>query len=1646
MINKKAEIHLRVLAFAVIAVFTAVVLCADVFRAQDVTAKELGLPAPSSLLAPGAEFSPVILRGLDIYPDDPYRFDFIIDQGQGKASKGEVKELINYFLAALSVPSRDLWVNLSPYEKDRVMDDDLVRTDLGQAMLGQDYILKQLSSSLTHPDTPVGRAYWCVENRDSKLEIREDLSKIWIKPDKAVICEEEDRAFITQSSLKIESDAGSPLHSALHNELNTGKHFAKVRQMYHSILLAVWFKNRLADHLINQIYTGSRKVKGIDSADPRIKEKIYGLYIKSFEKGVYDLSRPVSNLHSPLSEKNVKRVFSGGMDWEHTGYSSGPWDIEKNRSSLTGVPLKAAIRLKPVSSSLSVVDEVRALSVDLLELMGKNGIHSGGVDEMLEQLKKEGLFVYKDPKFIYFDFHEQDWCGDFRIYMNSHGVDPTAEITVIQKYFYMLENAYHHGGAAVVLARFDDAAKKVILAVIDEGRPGCGFKTDKNGKPLLLTDTDTLKKFRQTSDHKGKTGNGSALGTLYYGSSEMFIITHGHLWSKSAPDPVKIQGKENLNGTAVIIEIDIPWAVPFASSALIQPERLRQEYLSGSIQVQEFVDSMCELYDHESSEAKAGRFIGAGGTGMMDKFFAGDGDTEKRVASLIPAYLSRLPSVDEKIKKKAAETAYCLQSMFVENNWPLFRFSSMLNVCTTILLGRDPEERIKEKADKLGRLLFGELRSRDNMTFQDIFTLGALANACDFASKNIRSQDRALEDAREFVLSYQQPSQSWGKNDLADFERCLSDGSLKTVLFMVDNTGEADIDLFAVKYLMGMGHKVIIAAKSRPSFNDITVPEMKDLLSMAEEEGFFDGLDTARLQVVGTGTAGFGIDFSLATDEFDRAWQEADVIIAKGQANYLCMRDAKINRPCLYLSMVKKSVEYGYRYAKDQLVAEFVMPEVSSNAALKFDFWAEESVIARIEHMLGSLRNFFGIDVTLEELNSFFDSSFDIDKSSLELAGSNNSEVRLRKDNFFYKFVNAAGFVPDSQSGEPEFLQLNYHALLEIIFYIHVKKRGVYDEIERRHGLGMPVAVLPELKRFGIKDGAVVIEFEGPDNEYHSMYKTNEDGESGRIDPDFDEMSDRKKVKFSIAAANTMKIFHEKNILVIDFQPRNILFNSRESVMLIDFMPYAPGSRAVGYWENEDGNIVIVSAGNQDVVPKEFHHYEVSDLYCLAAVLRLLLGADHELSRLWEGVLVDAEDYENATEEELMKLREPNELGRFIDELTAYYFGYRVFWDPEIDQQQKNLILGQIWQKNIFELMAEELFDQEEQKTDIVMASVEPYLKSEEDGISYSGTYEISLLFAGGKETHFVYSITEADETIAFERLLPYQPLISSAIRIFKRKIEEFKKIKGNTMIIGITGKAASGKSSVVSGYLKELGYRVIESDDATRAFSRETNPELCETLRKVYGDGVVTPEGKIDRKYIFRSLKAGTDDYDKYVSIYRPHEAVYLLDEMLDMLKQKEHKVIFIDSSFVSELGFDDILDAVWYVQVPDEKRLEFMTERAAGKFTPEQMRSAFEALLPFGPQEEDYVRMSRGKIIRGAVPIEEMRSKIDEFLKNPALSPVISEGNVGGLDFAQVDEVVKNTLSSNVTFEFEGREIKSDKLAGFSFIILSLGPVDSF
>ncbi|MFH0754412.1 MAG: diguanylate cyclase [Candidatus Omnitrophota bacterium] len=187
-------------------------------------AQTLALPAPGTMVSRTPAYVPLMLKGLKVHPENPLLFDFIVDTGNSglgtETSRATSLRLIKYFLAALTIKENDLWVNLSPYQKDRMIVDELGKTELGRDMLAQDYVLKQLTASMIYPENDLGKKFWQrvyakAQDQFGTTDIPVDtFNKVWITADKAKVLERNNVAYVVGGHLKVmlESDYEAMSH------------------------------------------------------------------------------------------------------------------------------------------------------------------------------------------------------------------------------------------------------------------------------------------------------------------------------------------------------------------------------------------------------------------------------------------------------------------------------------------------------------------------------------------------------------------------------------------------------------------------------------------------------------------------------------------------------------------------------------------------------------------------------------------------------------------------------------------------------------------------------------------------------------------------------------------------------------------------------------------------------------------------------------------------------------------------------------------------------------------------------------------------------------------------------------------------------------------------------------------------------------------------------------------------------------------------------------------------------------------------------------------------------------------------------------------------------------------------------------------
>jgi len=187
----------------------------------------------------------------------------------------------------------------------------------------------------------------------------------------------------------------------------------------------------------------------------------------------------------------------------------------------------------------------------------------------------------------------------------------------------------------------------------------------------------------------------------------------------------------------------------------------------------------------------------------------------------------------------------------------------------------DPYRAMKEREMRLARELYSELSPRLGEAdsggggvqgdsrgdgLRGYLELAAAANTID----HFRELDAIREDLRRPVR--------FAIDDVARLAAKL--GKANKVLYLADNAGEIYFDLPLVKRLM-QNAEVIYAVKPEPVQDDLTLEDVRET-GLASEFG----------RVMSTGVASPGVIFSLASAEFRREFESADLVFAKGMGHY----------------------------------------------------------------------------------------------------------------------------------------------------------------------------------------------------------------------------------------------------------------------------------------------------------------------------------------------------------------------------------------------------------------------------------------------------------------------------------------------------------------------------------------------------------------------------------------------------------------------------------------------------------------------------------------------------------------------------------------------------------------------------------------
>jgi len=190
--------------------------------------------------------------------------------------------------------------------------------------------------------------------------------------------------------------------------------------------------------------------------------------------------------------------------------------------------------------------------------------------------------------------------------------------------------------------------------------------------------------------------------------------------------------------------------------------------------------------------------------------------------------------------------------------------------------GKDAYAEIKKTSNKYILDLYDELKNtirKSNNPFETALHLAVAGNIIDFGAKHNYSDKQIHKEINEMLsadLSSSHTEQL--KNEI---------NKANKILYLGDNAGEIVFDKLFVEQLPK--EKITFVVRGKPIINDATIDDAEDI-----------GL-TKIVKVIDNGSGYPGTVLKDCSEEFIKTFEEADLVISKGQGNYETLSETDKN-------------------------------------------------------------------------------------------------------------------------------------------------------------------------------------------------------------------------------------------------------------------------------------------------------------------------------------------------------------------------------------------------------------------------------------------------------------------------------------------------------------------------------------------------------------------------------------------------------------------------------------------------------------------------------------------------------------------------------------------------------------------------------
>lgn len=206
----------------------------------------------------------------------------------------------------------------------------------------------------------------------------------------------------------------------------------------------------------------------------------------------------------------------------------------------------------------------------------------------------------------------------------------------------------------------------------------------------------------------------------------------------------------------------------------------------------------------------------------------------------------------------------------------------------------DPYRAIKKRSTQEALSVMPQVRERIERSKRPFYTAVRFCIAGNIMDYALASSWRENQLSDTLATAESQPLD---EGQVDELKQAIDQA--ETILWLADNAGETVFDRLLIEQLSG--RRIIYAVKQSPVINDATREDAREA-----------GLGPL-VELIDNGTDAPGTILPLCSATFCEAFDRADVVIAKGQANFETLNEA--DRDVHFLTQIKCAViarHYGY--------------------------------------------------------------------------------------------------------------------------------------------------------------------------------------------------------------------------------------------------------------------------------------------------------------------------------------------------------------------------------------------------------------------------------------------------------------------------------------------------------------------------------------------------------------------------------------------------------------------------------------------------------------------------------------------------------------------------------------------------------------